>query len=268
MKISTLMLSTLAGLTLAGTALGQAGTGATISDANMFFTTANSPTSATGTGAASADFRAGGAASTDHMFQHWWWYRLAGDNRENAFANASSSATIGTSIHTISYTYATFTAFMEFEIISTGADSGFLRSSLSITNTSAAPISITLFNYTDLDVNGSFGGDSALLTGPNTIRVNDGRSLTYSGIGASAWQVAAFSQVRDLLANNVVDNFNSTLLPFGPGDFTGGFQWSDVVIDPGFTRSVVATVSITPVPTPGAAALVGLAGLVGLRRRR
>ncbi|MGH7133963.1 MAG: MYXO-CTERM sorting domain-containing protein [Phycisphaerales bacterium] len=280
MKISTLMLSTLAGLTLAGTALGQLGTGGTITAGNMVFTSGDSPTSITAAAGPTANLRSTGAAGTNHMFEMWWWYRIAGDTREFNLGNAASSVTIGSSILRMTFNQPNFSAVLQYQVVSTGADTGFLRSTLSITNTSGAPISISLFNYTDLDVNNTAGGDSAVQLGSNFMRVSDPATtytLAYSGVGADAYQVAAFATVRGLLTNNVVDNLNNTGLPFGPGDFTGAFQFGGpnaagapggITIEPGFTSSVIATVSITNVPTPGAAALIGLAGLAGLRRRR
>lgn len=278
MKISTLMLSSLAGLTMASAALGQLGTGGTITAGNMVFTIGDSPTSITAGSGPNADFRATGAAGTDHMFSHWWWYRLAGDNREFNLGNAASSVTIGTSVLRMTFNQPNFTATLQFQVISTGAEQGFLRSTLSITNTSAAPISISLFNYTDIDLNNTSNGDSAVLAAPNFMRISDPATpvqIAYSGVGADANQTTAYATLQGLLTNAAVDNLNGTGLPFGPGDFTGGFQWGapsptgapgGITIEPGFTSSVIATVSI--IPTPGAAALMGLAGLAATRRRR
>ena len=280
MKISTLMLSTLAGLTLTGAAFGQLGTGGTITAGNMVFTTGDSPTSNTATAGPSANLRSTGPAGTNHMFEMWWWYRLAGDNREFNLGNAATSVTIGSSILRMTFNQPNFSAVLQYQVVSTGVDSGFLRSTLSITNTSGAAISLSLFNYTDLDVNNTAAGDSAVQLAPNFMRVSDPATtytLAFSGVGADAYQVGSWPSIRNLLTNNVVDNLNNTGLPFGPGDYTAAFQFGapsptgapgGIVIEPGFTSSVIATVSITNVPTPGAVALMGLGGLLVSRRRR
>ena len=52
----------------------------------------------------------------------------------------------------------------------------------------------------------------------------------------------------------------------GPGDFTGGFQWS-FNLDQGGAATASATLTVTNVPTPGALALASLGGLLAMRRR-
>lgn len=262
-----IVVSSLSILTAAGIAAAQ--TGATISDGNAVFRIGNAPTTATSTGP-TADFRVTGPAGTDHVFQNWWWYRLAGDTRESTFNSSGGGATSNfvANFGQMTQFYPSFRADLTWLVESTGADAGFVRSTVSITNTTSSNITINMFNYFDADMSGTVGGDSAILAAPNLMEVVDGTTGVtgqYSAVGADAYQVTAFAVLRGLLANSSVDNLNNSGLPFGPGDFTGGFQWVDIVIEPGFTRSFVSTVSI---PTPGSVALLALAGLAAAARRR
>ena len=65
-----------------------------------------------------------------------------------------------------------------------------------------------------------------------------GSSLEYRGDGNDAWQVTTFSSLRGLLTDGAITDFNNTLLPLVDADFTGGYQWTDVVIPTGETLEI------------------------------
>lgn len=252
--------------------------GGTINDNNMRFTIGAAPVSGTAGGVPSGDLFANqpvaaGAANPDHAFETWWWFREAGGTRELAMNSSGGGAVSSFANNRGSMTqfYANFRADLAFEVISTGPGQGLLRSTLTITNLTASALEISLFNYADLDLNDTAANDRAVLSAPNLMRISDSTGpyvAEFSGVGADAYQVGSWPSLRSLLINAGVDNFNGTGLPFGGaggGDFTAGFQWN-VSIDAGFSRSVVSTISF--VPTPGAAALLGLGVLAAGRRRR
>lgn len=263
----------IAGAALSTTAFGQAGTGFTISDGDVFFTQANSPTSGTVAAVSGANFRVAGAASTDHLFENWWWYRVQGDTREFAFNNASGTVAAGNTATTdwaLSGTAGgaaySFTANLRYVVTDTGTNLGEVMQTMVITNTStSSPLVLNLFNYADFDVGGTAGTDSAT-GGVGGMTITDGPwTAEFQGIGASAYQVTSFATLRGLLSNAVVDNLSNTGLPFGPGDFTGGFQWV-LQIAPGGSATIGERLAI--VPAPASLALLGLGGLVAVRRRR
>lgn len=234
------------------------------------------PTSATTTALGTADFRPDGGTTLllDRMTTNTWFWRVNGvDTREFQFSSAagfgfaeSSVANVGTRSWT-----GLGSAFNALQTVTLtdGANPGeaLVVQTMQITNTSANPLSIALFHHTDIDLNGTFGGDSATLQGSDTMNVFDGpQGLSWQGVGANAYQVAAFNSLAPLHTNTVINDLNNTGLPFGPGDYTGSFQWN-LTIDVGGSATVTSIYTAT-IPAPGALALLGLAGLVGGRRRR
>ncbi len=224
----------------------------------------------TGTGGGfAANFTVDGSA-TDHLFQNWWWYRVGNGTREHAFSNFVSQSGVGNN-HTLNYAEVDgVSASINYAIQDQGIGA-IVTQRVVLTNTSTAgPQTINLFNYADFDVGGTAGSDSAVFNGVNRMRITDagGAFAEFEGVGASAYQVTTFATLRTLLSNGVVDNLNNTGMPFGPGDWTGAFQWS-FNLNPGESVTVIERLSVnTAVPTPGAAALLALGGAFGLRRRR
>jgi len=248
-------LSFVFGAVLATSALAQTGTGGTITDGDVIFTQGNSPSGtggSTGTGPL-ADMKTLGASGADHVFQNWWWYRVEGvDTREFALADATSGSWVGNT-GTINYTLPNFSAVLTYVVTDTGTNAGRVVTSLVVRNTTANPITVHLYNYHDFDLQPNLGDDQAILTGPNSIRVFDvGGTIRgqYIGTGASAYAVAAFATLRDLLTNTAVNTLGNTGLPFGPGDFTGAFQW-DVTLAPDQSATVSATFALAPPPATG-----------------
>ncbi|HEX4590033.1 MAG TPA: PEP-CTERM sorting domain-containing protein, partial [Gemmataceae bacterium] len=144
-----------------------------------------------------------------------------------------------------------------------------LAQSFQITNPNASALSIVLFNYADIEANGPNPLDTDTATGGlGSITDSDGPwQVTHAANGASAFQASVYSDIRDFLLDSAVNNLNNSGLPFGPGDYTGAFQWNLTVPANG-SLTVTSSLAIAPVPEPGTLLLTGFAaGLIAWRRR-
>jgi hypothetical protein len=241
---------------LAAAAPGQVGTGGTITHNDAVFRMADSPTVNTGVGTASMDFRVTGPAGTDHGYQHWWWVRVNGvDTREYCLANATSPSWSG-SQGSMAFTNATYSALVVYTVTGgpPGSGRGQVTARLTLTNNTQAPLSLAVFSYLDYDLNATAGSDSATLLSSNRIGISEGSTTAeFYGPGAAAYQVTAFATLRGLLTNTTVDNLANTGLPFGPGDWTGGFQYNLTLPANGSSATVTSVFSINQpatVPCP------------------
>ncbi|MBY0400928.1 hypothetical protein K2X89_11575 [Myxococcota bacterium] len=214
-----------------------------------------------------------GAGPADMAFESWWFYRVSGGSAESAFANPDIEL-YGGSVGSLSWSNpggaGLFSAALSFEVFDTGAG-GNLFQNMRITNTSGAALTIDVFHYSDLDVNGTGGGDRASLgSSPGNIQINQtegGQSAPIIGYGANAYRVSPYAVILADLTDSGVDNFSNTGLPVNaPQDVTVGFQWS-VTIAAGSYRdfltqfasnSPLQSQTITVIPEPGTALLLGL----------
>lgn len=253
-----------AGLLLASTALAQSGSGGSITQGFSNFSLTDIGTGATASPLAS--FSVGGAGNPNHMYQNWWWFRVQGDSNETAFNNASNWSYSGNTAR-LEFSTASFDAVIQYTVTSIRNGLGVLTTTATVFNTSADPLTLNLFNYADLDMNSTALNDSADLNGVNIIRVTDGGNTGWRANyeGTDAYQVASFAGIRGILNDPNADDLNNTGLPFGPGDWTGAFQWSFSI---GSLSAATASATITIIPTPGTLALAGIGGLLAARRRR
>ncbi len=201
----------------------------------------------------------GPVAATDHLFENGWWYRIAGDTAEKFFPVPSSGNFPVATSYTVNWTNVDGRGFDASEsgtVLNLGGPSGRVTLHMTVSLPAAAPgpITIDLFNFVDIDIGGVLA-NSATLTTPNslmTLTAASGQTGEYQGIGATSFAVGTFGTATDpstLLSNTVVDNFANTGLPFGPADFTAGYQWAGITLAPGTSRTVTAAFAINgPVP--------------------
>jgi len=189
---------------------------------------------------------------TDHMFLHWWYFRILGQTWETPLPSPDSEVYDG-NIATLRWTDINGWGWSVTEVTTitdTGDQEGTLRHELTITNNNQAPLTMSVFHYTDLDVDGNLDGDSAADATATSLVVIDDSLAYHRGLGADAFKVAEFSALLDDLDNLAFTALDNSGTPFGPGDFTGAFEWKPLIIpsDRSATWSVVHTVNNTTSP--------------------
>lgn len=217
---------------------------------------------------------------TDHMFQQWFWFRV-GAAPEASIDTLAITGSFITDTNpfddpapdTLSLRY----SGPGFDIQPTwtlrGSTPGSNRSdvteAITITNHTNGVLPFSFFQYCDFDLNGTAGGDRALIPGPlfNTALQDEAGVVLSESVVApmpSHYEAANFPSILARLNDGAPD----TLADFaGPvfGDCTWAFQW-DFFIPAG--QSVIISKDKTITPAPGALALLGLGGLLAARRRR
>jgi hypothetical protein len=186
-------------------------------------------------------------SSQDHLFETGWWFRVEGDTQETVFPAPDTQSYVGGSS---SLTWndvgarGLFSAIENTSVYNSeplfGQPSGYVAMGMAVTNLSAQnTLNLELFHLADLDVTGP-GTDSAAwvqYTPYPVLELTDpsGDVAFYvSSIPWTAFLVRPFgpTDVATVLSNTTVTDFDDSGLPFGPGDFTGGWQYS-LSIPPG-----------------------------------
>lgn len=195
----------------------------------------------------------------DHLFEAGWYYRVSGDTREFPIQGTPSDSDYSGDTITITYDdvdargllQAVYTDQLTVPSPSGGAA---VRNVLTLTNISAAAVTVNVFRYLDPDLAGTDGSDSAVTIGAgnNHIRVSDGfTNLDIVG-SSSSYRVTAFSTLRTALNDTALDTLANTGLPFAAGDITVGLQWDAVAIAPGASASFTVDMDLnTPATENG-----------------
>jgi len=218
----------------------------------------------------------------DQLFQQWFWFRVGGAGQESSldtlpltgYAAVDTNPFDDPGIDSVSLQYTGASIRVTGTWTLRGGDNGSglsdLSESLSLTNMTGAPISVTFFQYTDFDLGNTVIDQYAQVVGVtnNTIQQQDiGFTFSETIITPSPdnFEVSVFPVLLNSLNDGAVTSLSGAAGPIGPGDLVWAVSWT-VALGPNQTINVVKDKSI--VPTPGAVALIGVAGLAGLRRRR
>ncbi len=215
------------------------------------------------------DFKPDG--TVDHLFEIGAWYRRNGvDNQEHRILNIVDFNCAG-SRGTFLFSENDFDLTAIFTLTDgPGPGQATVNIIEEYVNTGEGDLSLSIFNYFDLDVGGTPGGDEAVLISSDLIRVTDqadgGDFLDIEIDDADAYQVAEWPGLLDLLDDFDIDDLDNSGLPFGPGDFTGAFQ-SELLIPNRGERIITGRLAAN-IPEPASLSLLGLMSLAVLPRRR
>lgn len=217
---------------------------------------------------------------TNHMFQQWFWYRAGADGFERSidtipFVGAQLTDTnpfTDPRPDTLSGLFREQRFDLETNFTLRGSADGTVASDITeqirITNTTAAALPFTFFQYVDLDLNGTPQDTVAQILNGNTAQQSEGQIVASESVVTpqpSALEVNFFPVTLNSLNDGALTNLNNVAGPLGPGDLTWAFQWN-FLISPG--QSVIISKDKSIVPEPGALALLGLGGILAGRRRR
>jgi hypothetical protein len=191
------------------------------------------------------------AIAINQGYEHWWYYRVAGDTREFSLRNLGgvTSGVVSQNDHAdIDFAdvdaRGILKASLDFDLYDSGPASGVFISRLTVMNTSAVAQTIDLFCYTDVDVGGTFADDQCTGTA-NRHFVTDatGVQIEIRAVGADRSDVGAFPAVRNLLTNAVLNDLPNNLPQFN-GDYTGAFQWQSRTLQPFEQRSFQVVIAV------------------------
>jgi len=195
------------------------------------------------------DYKSLGGTAPDHMFQNWWWYRTGTDTREFALSNLTAFEQPQANTVSLTYEESGLRYEINYTLTDAGDNQAVVVAQLTITNATSTPIELNLFNYSDFDMEQSAGSDRGELVRPGYIRVYETNTAHIVAAETPfAWQIGAFPSVRNLLTDTDIDNLNNSGSPFGPGDFTGAFQWQFTLRD-GESRSTAIALTINVEPS-------------------
>jgi MYXO-CTERM domain-containing protein len=219
----------------------------------------------------------------NRLINQSFWFRTASMNREQnvgtlqaQFGSTDTNPFVDNRADTASATYfgSSFSIEVTWQLRGglVGSGRADVGESIVITNQSQGPTTISFFQYSHWALSDT---DIPL----DVINIHGAGFNTASQTGASAFvsetvvspQPAGFvvgsaANLLGLLSDDNADNFGlAGPTSAGPGSVAWIYQWN-------FTIPMGGSVTITKdkslVPTPGAAALMGLGGLLAIRRRR
>lgn len=197
-----------------------------------------------GNNGGSSDFNAGAG---DRMFQHWWWYRTQGSNREYALSSLVAHTPIGSNRMILVYEEPVdanpaqaYRFQIEYRLESLGGNAARMVIQYTATNLSSNTQTLHLYHYAD------FNGSSP---STDTITVlNSGRIRQVFGGGgcaelsatpsANRWEVGVFPTLRDKLTNTAADNLSNATA--ATGDVSAAFQWTRTLTPSGNFSGTVA----------------------------
>lgn len=253
-------------------ATAQVPTPLTVSDGTATFTINPYSGGVIGSGP-TAQLSGTGFGGLNFLNQSWWWIRVNDEDiREFAIAQAGPTISLPAS-NILRFDYFSglgrdWHVSMEFEVNYLGLNAASLTQRLSITNTSSVDVpSVSVFNFNNVTLNGTPNNDLATQTRPNEIDFVDGGNPLYHGIYRpnNPDFIAVGSTIRNLLTNSGIDDIPPGVIESGPANLEVASQWN-TELGAGTIR--IFEVTYLAIPTPSAAAVFALGGLLAARRRR
>ncbi len=212
----------------------------------------------------------------NQMRQQWFWYRIGSSGSELDLSSISASPTVtpfGTRQVTALYNSAdgTFGVKLTYQIAGNSVGSGVsgYNEQIRIYNYSAAPLDFHFFQYTDLNLQNTAGGQSANIAHDAsgfTVASQNGGGASFSQSdtpSGSRGEAALYNQTLTKLTDGNPTDLNN-VTSAGAGDVTWALQW-DLSIAAGTSVPISLSASLL-VPEPSVLALLALGGAIFARR--
>ena len=181
-----------------------------------------------------------GIGGGDQLFETGFWFRYEQDTQENPVhaTTPDSQSYIGDQATLTWNDVGGFSAEIYMEIMEGAVGQAQIISRLVLTSLNGAG-SVDVFYYSDPDMDGSVGGDSAYLFQDETVDAVIISDQTCMGVFAAstnsdpfttrtadAFQVTPWPLIRNELNDAGVTDLDNSGLPIGPADVTVAFQMS------------------------------------------
>lgn len=206
----------------------------TITAGDVSFSRTDTPFDATPTATLTG---ASPVLAQNHLAAFGWWFRRVGlDTFEQPFLAPSSQTYVGDT-STMTWSGPVLNIVETARVFDRGSqgvgDGGEVEIVLYIKNVSASTRQLELFAMVNVDLDGADDDVAVDYLPPRVLSLSSGttRAELYAG-GVDAFLVrpVGANDVAAELNDANLDDFDSSGTPFGPGDFTGGFQWSLVLL--------------------------------------
>ena len=211
----------------------------------------------------------------NQMYQQWFWYRIGATGPESAI-NTISAPTVATAagrqIETM-YSNATLSVDVLYSLTggTAGSHTSDVAETIAIVNNSASAFTIHFFQYSDFDLNGTLGGQTATFVSPNAFQQTGpaGGAVMTETVTTPAPSTHEANTYANTL--NSLNDANPTTLTganSATGDATWAFGW-DQTIAAGGTFIISKDKNIrAAVPEPASMMMLGGVMLLISRKLR
>ena len=178
-------------------------------------------------------FESGG---NDQSYFHWLYYRLDNDSQEFKFP-VPDIETVDNSGEFATITWndvdgrGLFSAIWKIYLIDTPGNTSRIETELEIININAVNIELNIFEYTDLDLDGTTQNETIDWVTPYVIRQDDESNNTFVEIGAQGynnWEVGNYLELKNRMEDGNIDDLGNIGAPY-VGDAGNIFQWNFIL---------------------------------------
>jgi hypothetical protein len=221
----------------------------------------------------------------NHMNQQWFWFGV-GSSPEASIDSLTLAGAFATDTNTrpgadtliLTYLGTGFEIQIKYSLLggSPGSQTSDVTEQIIVTNTSGGLLDFHFFQYTDLDLGGTPGGDTATRPNANSVRQSDlsvAMSETVFTPAPSHFEIALVPTTITGLNDGSPTTLSDTAASLGPSNVTWALQWDRTLTRIGRGRTLVISEDMlltpvsghqTTVPEPPSGVLLGLGVLVSL----